>query len=174
MPLARKAVTFSFCHTARSSRTTMSILVSNLTDEGYPAEYGWVLNAGAMMFLMAEWVRYLRSPDGSVEAMAAHFEKHVYHRHSHETYSFRVTDSGVQAFRCRGAERAGVRGTALVFNPDDPHDGHADGDDGFTYRIIHLQSDLVTSIVSDASVTPAGRHCFANRWCARKPSRISS
>jgi hypothetical protein len=30
MPVARNAVTFSFCHTARSSSTTMATLVSNI------------------------------------------------------------------------------------------------------------------------------------------------
>src|SRR5258706_16151937 len=30
MPLVRNAVTFSFCHVARSSRTTIAILVSNM------------------------------------------------------------------------------------------------------------------------------------------------
>ena len=34
--------------------------------------------------------------------MHAHFSGHVYHRHSHETYSLGVTESGAQGFTCRG------------------------------------------------------------------------
>jgi hypothetical protein len=30
--------------------------------------------------------------------MHAHFTSHVYHRHSHESYSFGVTETGAQAF----------------------------------------------------------------------------
>jgi AraC-like ligand binding domain len=55
--------------------------------------------------MAAQWSRYWRSADGPLEAMHAHFERHVYHRHSHETYSFGVTDTGVQSFACRGAAR---------------------------------------------------------------------
>jgi hypothetical protein len=38
--------------------------------------------------------------------MHAHFTSHVYHRHSHESYSFGVTETGAQAFSTPGAYRA--------------------------------------------------------------------
>ena len=44
-----------------------------------------------------DWARYWRSPDGQLEAMHAHFRGHVYHRHSHETYSFGLTETGAAA-----------------------------------------------------------------------------
>ena len=56
--------------------------------------------------------------------MHAHFRGHVYHRHSHDTYSFGVTESGAQAFTCRGAGHVSAAGMVMAFNPDDPHDGH--------------------------------------------------
>lgn len=59
-----------------------------------------------------DWSRYWRSADEPLEAMHAHFERHVYHRHSHETYSFGVTDSGAQSFRCRGSARTSAAGFA--------------------------------------------------------------
>ncbi len=52
-----------------------------------------------------DWVRYWRSADRPLEAMHARFVRHSYHRHSHETYSFGVTEAGAQAFTCRGAAR---------------------------------------------------------------------
>jgi methylphosphotriester-DNA--protein-cysteine methyltransferase len=57
--------------------------------------------------------------------MHAHFRGHVYHRHSHETYSLGVTESGAQGFTCRGAGHVSTAGLVMAFNPDDPHDGHA-------------------------------------------------
>ena len=39
-----------------------------------------------------DWARYWRAADSPLEAMHAHFERHVYHRHSHDTYSLGVTD----------------------------------------------------------------------------------
>ena len=86
--------------------------------------------------------RYWRSADEPLEAMHAHFREHVYHRHSHDTYSFAVTESGAQPFRCRGAARTSAAGMVMAFNPDDPHDGDAAAGLGYNYRIIHIGPGL--------------------------------
>ena len=83
--------------------------------------------------------------------MHAHFRGHVYHRHSHETYSLGVTESGAQAFTCRGAGRVSTAGLVMAFNPDDPHDGHAAAGTGFTYRMIHLDPDLLTGAANSSA-----------------------
>ncbi|NRQ40612.1 AraC family transcriptional regulator, partial [Nonomuraea sp. NN258] len=93
--------------------------------------------------------------------MHAHFERHVYHRHSHETYSFGVTDAGAQSFTCRGAAHTSAAGMVMAFNPDDPHDGHATDALGFTYRIVHVGPELVTDVLTDLAGRPAGRPLFA-------------
>ncbi|GII79328.1 transcriptional regulator [Sphaerisporangium rufum] len=93
--------------------------------------------------------------------MHAHFERHVYHRHSHETYSFGVTEAGAQSFTCRGASRTSVAGMLMVFNPDDPHDGHAATEQGFTYRMLHVGPDLVADVLAAAAGRPVGPPLFA-------------
>ena len=93
-----------------------------------------------------DWARYWRADDVPVEAMHAHFSAHVYHRHSHESYSFGVTETGAQAFTCRHGRHVSVRGMVMAFNPDDPHDGHAADGDGFTYRMVHIWPELLTSL----------------------------
>jgi AraC-like DNA-binding protein len=70
--------------------------------------------------------------------MHAHFTSHVYHRHSHESYSFGVTETGAQAFTCRHGHHVSGPGMVMAFNPDDPHDGHAAVQSGFTYRMVHI------------------------------------
>ncbi len=107
-----------------------------------------------------DWSRYWRSPDRSLEAMHAHFARHVYHRHSHETYSFGVTEEGNQAFTCRGAAHTSVTGMVMAFNPDDPHDGHAADALGFTYRIIHIGPELVTGVLGDLAGRETGPPLF--------------
>jgi AraC-like DNA-binding protein len=102
-----------------------------------------------------DWSRYWRSADMPLEAMYAHFERHVYHRHSHEGYSFGVTEDGAQSFRCRGAGHTSVTGMVMAFNPDDPHDGRPTDDLGFTYRIIHIGTDLVAEVLGDITGRPA-------------------
>ena len=78
--------------------------------------------------------------------MHAHFTSHVYHRHSHESYSFGVTETGAQAFTCRHARHVSGPGMVMAFNPDDPHDGHAAGDGGFTYRMVHIWPEFFASL----------------------------
>ncbi|MEU8249933.1 AraC family transcriptional regulator [Nonomuraea sp. NPDC048916] len=107
-----------------------------------------------------DWSRYWRSPDQRVEAMHAHFERHVYHRHSHETYSFGVTEEGAQAFTCRGSAHTSAAGMVMAFNPDDPHDGHAATDTGFTYRMVHIRTDLVSDLLADLTARRAGLPLF--------------
>jgi AraC-like DNA-binding protein len=92
--------------------------------------------------------------------MHAHFQRHVYHRHSHDAYSFGVTESGAQSFTCRGAARTSAAGMVMAFNPDDPHDGHATDALGFTYRIVHLGPELVTGVLSDAAERRVGLPLF--------------
>src|SRR5215471_12114654 len=101
-----------------------------------------------------DWSRYWRSPHGRLEAMHAHFSGHVYHRHSHETYSLGVTESGAQGFTCRGAGHVSTAGLVMAFNPDDPHDGHAATGNGFTYRMIHMAPDLLTDTLADLTGAP--------------------
>ncbi|POM23354.1 HTH-type transcriptional repressor of iron proteins A [Actinomadura rubteroloni] len=108
-----------------------------------------------------EWSRYWRAADRPLEAMHAHFERHAYHRHSHETYSFGVTESGAQAFSCRGGEHTSAAGMVLAFNPDDPHDGHAADALGFTYRIVHIGPELIGAVLSDLTGRRAAPPLFA-------------
>ena len=86
--------------------------------------------------------------------MHAHFSGHVYHRHSHETYSLGVTESGAQGFTCCGAGHVSTAGLVMAFNPDETHDGHAAAGNGFTYRMIHMTPDVLTDMLADL----AGAH----------------
>jgi AraC-like DNA-binding protein len=108
-----------------------------------------------------DWARYWRAPDSSIEVMRAHFETHRYHRHSHETYSFGVTESGAQTFNCRGARRTSAAGMVMAFNPDDPHDGHATNALGFTYSIVYIPDAAVTDVLGDRSGRRGGLPLFA-------------
>src|SRR5438876_3035642 len=92
--------------------------------------------------------------------MHAHFVRHSYEWHSHETYSFGLTEFGTQAFGCRGAARKSSAGMVMAFNPDEPHDGHAVGERGFTYRIVHIGPELVADVLADRAGRPTGLPLF--------------
>ncbi|MFG1960463.1 AraC family transcriptional regulator [Nonomuraea sp. NPDC049028] len=109
-----------------------------------------------------EWTSYWRSAEMPLEAMYARFLSHRYHRHSHETYSFGVTEQGAQTFTCRGAGHTSAAGMVMVFNPDEVHDGHAAHELGFTYRIVHIGQELITGVLTDVTQRPAGLPLFAS------------
>ena len=104
-----------------------------------------------------DWARYWRADGVPVEAMHAHFTSHVYHRHSHESYSFGVTETGAQAFTCRHGRHVSGPGMVMAFNPDDPHDGHAAGDAGFTYRMVHIWPEFFASLIGAPRPLPLFR-----------------
>ncbi|MEU4097772.1 AraC family transcriptional regulator [Streptomyces sp. NPDC026673] len=105
---------------------------------------------------MDDWARYWRDPARPVEAMHAHFVRHVFHRHSHDAYSFAVTESGAQRFHARGGAHTSATGMVMAFNPDDPHDGEAAEEFGFTYRIVHIGPEVVREVLADAADGGAG------------------
>jgi AraC-like DNA-binding protein len=109
-----------------------------------------------------EWSRYWRAPDKPLEAMHAHFEQHIYHRHSHDTYSLGVTETGAQSFTCRRSAHTSAAGMVMAFNPDDPHDGWATGELGFTYRMIHIGPELMSGVLDDETGRTAGLPLFAD------------
>jgi len=102
-----------------------------------------------------EWTRYRRVSDLGVEVLGAHFVQHVYHRHSHDSYSFGYTEDGAQAFRCRGGAHLSTTGLAMAFNPDDPHDGHTGTPSGFTYRMVHVDPGQVRAALAEAGYKSA-------------------
>jgi AraC-like DNA-binding protein len=107
-----------------------------------------------------DWVRYWRARSLPMEAMHARFTTHVYHRHSHESYSLGITEEGAQEFRCRHGRHVSGPGMVMLFNPDDPHDGHAADPGGFTYRMVHVWPDLMASLVGEVTGRADGLPLF--------------
>ncbi|QFU86840.1 AraC family transcriptional regulator [Amycolatopsis sp. YIM 10] len=106
------------------------------------------------------WVRYWRDGDRPVEAMHAHFFDHVYPPHSHDTYSFGITDVGAQRFSCRGGAHTSGAGMVMAFNPDEVHDGRAAAESGYQYRIVHLGPSVVREVITDATGRPGALPLF--------------
>ena len=63
--------------------------------------------------------------------------------HRHDTYAIGLTTDGVQTFRYRGSRRLCLPGQLHVLHPDELHDGAAATDQGFAYRIVYLDPELV-------------------------------
>jgi AraC-like DNA-binding protein len=98
---------------------------------------------------------YVASIVAGVDVLHADFRDHRYDRHAHPTYAIGVTEGGAQAFRCRGGEHASGPGLVMALNPDDAHDGHAAGADGYRYRMLYVAPELVLDSLRDAGGRPA-------------------
>ncbi|MGH3201214.1 MAG: AraC family ligand binding domain-containing protein [Streptosporangiaceae bacterium] len=131
--------------------------------------------AGGVAPSSPDWAQYWRADALPVEAMHAHFTSHVYHRHSHESYSFGVTETGAQAFTCRHARHVSSPGMVMAFNPDDPHDGHAATDGGFTYRMVHIWPEFFARLAGAGRPLPLFRiPVLADPVVARSLRRLHS
>lgn len=90
-----------------------------------------------------DWASFQPIKADGLTLMHAHFTRHAFERHSHDTYSIGATRSGVQTFTCRATRYASVPGDVILFNPDEPHDGRRGSDDGFGYSMLYVSPDLV-------------------------------
>ncbi|MEV7680081.1 AraC family transcriptional regulator [Streptomyces sp. NPDC088341] len=108
----------------------------------------------------AERAAYWRVDGLALEAMRARFHDFAYPMHTHDTYSFGVTDRGAQSFACRGRLSTSVQGHVMAFNPDDPHNGYAAARQGYRYRMLHIPEDLVREALTDTAQARAGLPLF--------------
>jgi AraC-like DNA-binding protein len=87
-------------------------------------------------------IRLGTGADG-LQRMAVRFSDGGFAPHRHVTYGIGVTTEGVQTFRYRGAQRVCLPGQIHVLHPDETHDGFAATSEGFSYRIIYVDPNLI-------------------------------
>jgi AraC-like DNA-binding protein len=88
---------------------------------------------------MTEAARWTRVDDGCFEMdlLTASYRRHAFTRHAHTTFAIGVVGAGEEQFHYRGElRRAGV-GSLAILEPDEPHDGRAAADDGWSYRVLY-------------------------------------
>ncbi|MFD0146706.1 MULTISPECIES: AraC family transcriptional regulator [unclassified Streptomyces] len=95
----------------------------------------------------ARYWQYSELP--GVDLLHAHYVRKAFARHTHESFVFAAITDGVEAFHYRDdLVHAGPGQIALV-NPDTPHTGHAGVPEGWTYRTIYPDAELIRSIAAD-------------------------
>lgn len=78
-----------------------------------------------------------------IERLEAHLHGRAFSSHRHDTYAIGITLSGIQTFRFRGERWHCFPGQCHILHPDEMHDGWAGTDEGFSYRIVHIDPCLV-------------------------------
>ncbi len=93
------------------------------------------------------WVRRL---PGAIDRFEACFSGAPFSSHRHDTYTFCVTLSGVQAFAYRGAVRHSLADGVVVLHPDEVHDGRAGTEASFRYRAINVAPSQLQAVLGGA------------------------
>lgn len=96
----------------------------------------------------ANWIELAQDRETGIETLRAHFTGHAYDPHWHDSYLVGVTEQGVQQFTCRRQRHASTPGQVFLLEPGEVHDGDAPTEDGFTYRMLYLDPQWISSEVS--------------------------
>lgn len=81
-----------------------------------------------------------------VELYRAHIVRHAFEPHAHDAFGIGAIEAGVERFRYRGAEHVAPRGSIITMNPDELHTGRTETTDGWRYRMVYLDPDVVAAI----------------------------
>lgn len=95
----------------------------------------------------AEFRRLASRP--GVELYRARIVRHAFQPHAHDAFGFGAIESGVERFRYLGADHLAPPDSVVLMNPDVLHTGRAESADGWCYRMIYIDPQLVDRITGE-------------------------
>ncbi|MCQ4085534.1 AraC family transcriptional regulator [Saccharibacillus sp. JS10] len=78
-----------------------------------------------------------------ITALSASIQDFTYKKHSHQEYSFGVTLRGIQRFTMDGSLQLSHAGGVMMFNPEQAHDGMANGKEGLDYVMLYIDPQML-------------------------------
>ena len=84
-----------------------------------------------------------------IELYQAHIVRHAFEPHTHDAYGLGAIESGVERFRYRGSEHLAPPDTLVLMNPDELHTGRAETEQGWRYRMVYLDTDVLAALSGD-------------------------
>lgn len=88
---------------------------------------------------------------GGLELLRAHYVTHSFAPHSHEGFALGVIETGVETFRYRRATHVAPAGSLVVINPGEPHTGAAALAEGWRYRMLYPNAEVLREVASALS-----------------------
>jgi hypothetical protein len=101
-----------------------------------------------------------------VEALHATFVEYAYRPHSHPTWTIAVVEAGAAQFSVERSQERADAGELFVLEPDAVHTGMAAVPEGWTYKVLYLEPDILGSWAKGGS-TPR-----ASRWVVFRDRRL--
>lgn len=87
----------------------------------------------------------------NMECMAARFITHEFAPHAHDTFSIGAIEAGCQIASIRGEREHTGPGALYLLNPGEIHDGAPGVSEGYRYRMIYPDVELLTGILEDVT-----------------------
>lgn len=84
-----------------------------------------------------------------IELYRAHIVRHAFEPHTHDAYGLGAIEAGVERFRYRGSEHLAPADTLVLMNPDELHTGRAETEQGWRYRMVYLDADVLSALSGD-------------------------
>lgn len=81
-----------------------------------------------------------------VELYHAHISRYAFEPHTHEAFGIGAIESGAERFRYRGTQYVAPTNAIVTMNPDEIHTGEAVGEEGWRYRMVYLDPDLLEQV----------------------------
>lgn len=89
--------------------------------------------------------RHLEQLPG-VELYHAHISRYAFEPHTHEAFGIGAIELGAERFRYRGTQYVAPACSVITMNPDELHTGEAETADGWRYRMVYLEPDLLEEV----------------------------
>lgn len=90
----------------------------------------------------------------NLELLHAHYVTHSFAPHAHEGFAIGVIERGAERFAYRRANHIAPAGSIVVINPGEMHTGAALLPDGWSYRMLYPDAQVLQAVASEMS----GRH----------------
>lgn len=81
-----------------------------------------------------------------VELYHAYISRYAFEPHTHEAFGIGVIEAGAERFRYRGSQYVAPVHSVVTMNPDELHTGEAETAEGWRYRMIYLEPDLLEEV----------------------------
>lgn len=81
-----------------------------------------------------------------VELYHAHISHHTFDPHTHEALGIGAIEYGAERFRYRGSQHIAGADSLILMNPDELHTGQAETTEGWRYRMVYLDTELIAGL----------------------------
>ncbi len=95
---------------------------------------------------------------GGVDVLQATYVTHAFSRHFHKEYALGCIEQGALEFSYLGRKHVASAGLVNLVVPGEAHDGHAATPEGWSYRMLYLQPEILLEAATAFQAKPKAPH----------------